>query len=123
MKRQVDLLETMMGNFVLPRIALWQSQIVNPLTVSDYLEMINNHLIKNSNSRDSYIRNLQVAYVQIIKRLSAFNTKDEVSVSGNQTQITSAAYNQLLKTKKYLSSKIGKGEMSDHYLFLLSIIE
>lgn len=123
MKRQVDLLETMTGNFILPRIAIWQSQIVNPLTVADYLEMIGNHIIKDSNSGDYYIRNLQAAYMQILKKISSLNTKDEVSVTGNQTLIASAAYNQLLKTKKYLSSKIGKGEMSDHYRFLLSIVE
>lgn len=123
MKRQVDLLETMTGNFILPRIALWQSQSLDALTVEDYLEMVGNHIVKDSNSGDPYIRNLQAAYMQILKKLSSLNTKGEVSVSGTQTVIASAAYNQLLKTKKYLSSKIGKGEMSDHYRFLLSIVE
>ncbi|MDD3034857.1 MAG: zinc-dependent metalloprotease, partial [Bacteroidales bacterium] len=121
MKRQVDLLETMTGNFVLPRIALCQSQDLDALTVAEYLEMIGNHIVKHSNSRDPYIRNLQAAYMQIMKKLSSLNTKGEVSVSGTQTVIASAAYNQLLKTKKYLSSRIGKGEESDHYRFLLSI--
>ena len=123
MKRQVDLLETMTGNFILPRIALWQSQSHDALTVDDYLEMIGNHIVNDSNSGDPCIRNLQAAYMQIMKKLSSLNTKGEVSVSGTQTVIASAAYNQLLKTKKHLSSKIGKGKMSDHYRFLLSIVE
>ncbi len=123
MKKQVDVLETMMGNFILPRIAVWQSQKADALTVSGYLDIIESIILRKPEHHDTYINNLQIAYVQIMKRLSSLNTKPEETATGTRVLIASAAYNQLARTKQFIRSKIEKTGENDHFRFLLSIIE
>ncbi|EKD32228.1 MAG: hypothetical protein ACD_77C00144G0002 [uncultured bacterium] len=123
MKRQSDVMDAMLGNFILPRIALWQHQSAEALTVAEYLEMAHNHIIKKSSAGDPFIRNLQSAYIQLLKKISLLPQKQEETATGVHTIIASAAHNQLLKTRKYINTRAGKGQGGEHFRFLLSITE
>ena len=123
MKRQSDVMDAMMGNFILPRIALWQLQSADAFTVAEYLELIHNKIMVESTALDPFIRNLQTSYIQLLKKMSLLPVKQEETLSGVQTVIASAAHNQLLKTRKFINTRAGKGKEGDHFRFLLSITE
>jgi len=123
MKRQSDIMDALTGNFVLPRIALWQSHSAESLTLAEYFEIFDNHIMREYSSADPFIRNLQVIYIQQLRKLSKPSGKPEENLSGLQGIIATAAYSQLEKTKKFINTRAGKGELGEHFRFLLSLTE
>lgn len=123
MKRQSEIMDAMTGNFILPRIALWQTHSADALTLAEYFAIIDKHIMKESSSADPFVRNLQVIFIQQLKKLSTLPQKPEESISGVQGIIATEAFSQLEKTKNFIKTRTGKGDTGGHFRFLLSITE
>jgi len=124
LKRQADVVSSLMGNFILPRILSSQCMGEDNYTLKEYLKDIDKLILIENSGLSLYDRNLHISYIQSLKKVAQIPVIGEESSSGGVSLISEAAFNQLNKTKKWLKTRAkGDGQLENHYKFLLQIID
>jgi len=95
----------------------------NSLSVEKYLELLNGSIFEGDSEKNVYDKNLEITYIQVLKKLSQFPEKTEEPVVGAQALVAGYANAQLAKTREMLKAKSIKSVNSAHYKFLLKISE
>lgn len=121
LKRQGEVLASMLNNFILPRVVTSSYPGNSGYNINEYLSDIDSHMWNVSGDLSIYDRNLHIVYLQTLKRLSQIEQKGEEPVTGVSAIISEAAFRQLQHTVKKLKVKAKRGKERDHYQFLLSI--
>lgn len=119
LEAQKDIINNLLGNFILPRIV---SNNNIDYDLNEFLDHFDRLIWFNSDNDSPYIKNIHISYISALKKLSNKSTKDDATVS--DYLIGEAVNNQLLKLKFYLRKRIEKSsDNSTHLHYLLKIIE
>ncbi len=119
LEAQKDIINNLLGNFILPRIV---SNNDIDYDLNEFLDHFDRLIWFNSDNDSPYIKNIHISYISALKKLYNKSTKDDATVS--DYLIGEAVNNQLLKLKSYLRKRIEKSsDNSTHLHYLLKIIE
>ena len=121
LKAQGETIASLMAHFLLPRIVNNNS---NSYSIVNYFEDLDSLIWEVTTKGSVYDKNMQISYLQTLKKISMIQGKTDEPVYGIGAIINEAAFTQLEKTKRRLS-KAAKSERANqsHYKFLLNIIE
>jgi len=123
LKKQSETINSLLGNFILPRLLNSISVLGSNLSVEKYLELLNGLIFEGDSEKNVYDKNLEITYIQVLKKLSQFPEKAEEPIVGTQALVAGYANAQLAKTREMLKLKSMKSLNSAHYKFLLKISE
>ena len=122
MKRQGEVLTSMLNNFILPRVVTGSYPLNEGYNINEYLSDIDSHMWKIDGKLSIYDRNLHIVYVQTLRSISVIPKRGDEAVTGIPVIISEAAFRQLQKTRKILEKKRKAISERGHYDFLLSLI-
>lgn len=124
LKMQGEAMAWLTAHYLLPRIVNSNSENFGGYNIASYLEDYDS-LIWDATSKGSiYDKNMQISYLQELKRISVIPTKGSEPLFGSTAIISEAAFTQLEKTKKELSRALKSERKNEsHYKFLLNIID
>ncbi len=122
--RQSEIMESLLGNFVLPRLLRNASFSTNAYTLEEYLSDLDRSVWTTFSPNSIYDKSLQIQYLQTLKKLSLKPRDGDSFASASQAVIAEAAFSQLIHTKKSLESiKHNSPQSKVHQRFLLNIID
>jgi hypothetical protein len=120
-RNQADVIETLLGNFIIPKVFRNTAFNSDPLPLDEYLDNLNHLILLSSEPSSEYDRNIQIAYVNNLVQLA---NPSQSGTTPTQFLIAQIAYNQLEQTRKNLEQLSKKyPESKSHFSFLLRIIE
>jgi len=120
-RNQADVIETLLGNFIIPKVFRNTAFNSDPLPLDEYLDNLNHLILLSSEPSSEYDRNIQIAYVNNLAQLA---NPSQSGTTPTQFLIAQIAYNQLEQTRKNLEQLSKKyPESKSHFSFLLRIIE
>ncbi len=122
LKRQGEVLSSLLNNFILPRVLSSSFPDINGYNLHQYLKDLDNLIWESSRGDSIYDKNLQISY--IISLISIAKTDGSESFSGTQAIINEASFGQLTRTKERLErAKKSDKKSREHYEYLLRLIE
>ena len=122
MKRQGEVLTSLLNNFILPRVVANSYPLDEGYSINEYLSDIDSHMWEIDGKLNIYDRNLHIVYIQALRSISIIQNKGDEAVTGISVIINEAAFRQLQKTKKILEKRSKAKSEREHYDFLLSLI-
>lgn len=125
LKRQSEIISSMLNNFILPRVLSNSSYSQNNFySLEEYLSNLDDAVWEGKGAASLYDKNLQITYIQTLKNISTLPKQSDSAVSGISALIVEAGFKQLVKTEKRLLKLARSGRSDrDHYQFLLKIID
>lgn len=124
LKKESELISSLLNNFILPRILSSSSFSTTSYSLREYLKDLDNLIWQLLGGDSLYERNIQITYLQMLKNISRVSTKGEEPVTGSAAVIKDAVYSQTIKTAAKIK-KLAKSSKArrEHYDFLLEIID
>ncbi|PKP00561.1 MAG: hypothetical protein CVU13_03405 [Bacteroidetes bacterium HGW-Bacteroidetes-8] len=124
LKKESELVSSLLNNFILPRILSSASLSKNAYSLNEYLQDLDTFIWQILGGDSLYEKNIQITYIQMLRNISKINYKGEEPITGSSAVISEAGFSQLSKTtarikKLAKSSKVRR----EHYDFLIDIIE
>ncbi|MDP3453727.1 MAG: zinc-dependent metalloprotease [Bacteroidales bacterium] len=122
LKRQGEVLSSLLNNFILPRVLNNSTPNENGYELNQYLKDLDNLIWESSKGCNIYDKNIQIAYVLALTSLSKREGRE--SASGSQLIINEASFSQITRTKDRLRRAKNRDRKNrEHYEYLLDIIE
>ena len=123
LRRQSEVMQSLLGNFVLPRVLRNTCYGHDAYEIEEYLTDLDRHIWQSFGSGTLYDRNIQISYIQALAETARIPEDGKAFASSSQAMITEAAFTRLLETKIRLESQPGRTGSLIHRMFLLRIIE
>jgi hypothetical protein len=123
LKKQAEIMESLLGTFILPRVLRNSLSDGDQYTLSGYFSDIDKLVWENLSPNLLYHQNLQITYIQTLKNLAIIPADADAGKLGANAIIAETAYKQLLLTRKKLEKMMRKDSKSkDHFMFLLELL-
>lgn len=123
LKKQAEIMESLLGNFILPRVLRNSLSEGDQYTLDEYFSDIDKLVWENLSPSLLYHKNLQITYIQTLKNLAVIPTDADAGKLGAKAIIAETAYRQQLLTRKKLEKMMRKDSKSkDHLMFLLELL-
>ncbi|MDX9846233.1 MAG: zinc-dependent metalloprotease [Tenuifilaceae bacterium] len=123
LKKQAEIMETLLGNFILPRVLRNSLSGSDQFSLEEYLGIIDQLLWETLNPDEPYHRNLQITYIQTLQNLARIPAEADAGKLGPKAIIAQAAYKQKVLTQKKLERMMRKDSKSRaHFTFLLELL-
>ncbi len=124
LKRQSEIIQSLLGQFVLPRVLRNPCFGHHVYELDEYLADLDRLIWQSFGSGSLYDRNIQISYVQALAETARLPEKGGSFSSASHAIITEAAFARLIETKRKLEHQLpGRVSPLPHRMFLLKIIE
>lgn len=123
LKKQAEIVETLLGDFILPRVLRNSLSNNNQFSLEEYLGFLDQMIWDNFNPNEPYHKNLQITYIQTLKNLALIPEDADAGDLGPKSIIAQAAFRQTVLTKKKLEKLMRKdSKLKEYYMFLLELL-